>query len=252
MPSADYQMDHQTVLFEKIWRNLQATLSREALVFPKRIVWLNGAPGAGKGTHTPLILSQYGIKPNPVVISDLLQGPHARKLMDTGALVGDEEVTMLLLQKLLDPVYREGVVVDGYPRTLVQAECIKYFYDILMSLSLQPHGNTPSVEYPKPDFHVLVLLVDEETSVKRQLHRGQKALENNSQVEKGLSSHMQEVRKTDLDPERAHKRYHVFCESTLLALQSLAELFPYHAIDANLSIEAVRAQIQQIMAPPLV
>ena len=97
-----------------MWRRLEQKFGREKLRFPKEIMWLGGAPGAGKGTNTPFIVRERGITAPAIVISDLLNSPEMQKLKDTGQLVGDREVITLLFGKLLDPEFQSGVVVDGF------------------------------------------------------------------------------------------------------------------------------------------
>ena len=53
-------------------------------------------------------------------------------MKDAGMLVGDREVIEIMLRKLLDPVYKSGAVVDGFPRTKVQVECVKLLYQKLI------------------------------------------------------------------------------------------------------------------------
>lgn len=223
-------IDQAPILFETVWTQLTHKHPITQLSFPKKIIWLNGAPGAGKGTHTPLILKQHQINHNPIIISELLKSPSAKQLIDAGVLVGDEEVTELLLEQITNPIYKEGVMIDGYPRSIPQAQFIKQFYDALNSLHHQYQGTALSNRFPKPNFQILVLSVDETMSLSRQLHRGQEALKS------GADS---TVRSTDLDPEKALKRYRIFQNDTLKALQSLENDFPYTFIDANGTLESV-------------
>ena len=81
---------------------MESEFGRSNLIFPGEIIWLGGAPGAGKGTNTPFVMEARGITANPIVISDLLSSPRALKIKAAGNLVGDEEVVELLLRKLLD------------------------------------------------------------------------------------------------------------------------------------------------------
>lgn len=216
------------LLFETTWASLtQAHGATLAEKMPKRMIWLNGSPGAGKGTHTQLILNLLNIYPQPIVISDLLQTPEARAIIDSGKLVDDEQVTRLLFQELTKPLYQEGVIIDGYPRSLPQAACIQAFQETLSKYFTEKNQ-------PKPLFHILVLNVSEKISIERQLYRGAKALEN-PQGER--------PRATDLDPEKALKRYKVFQESTYAALQSLKGVLPYTEIDATGSIESVQTAL---------
>src|SRR3954468_10015755 len=108
------------IIFESVWQDLETELGRENLRFPKEIILLGGAPGSGKGTNTAFIAKTRGLTCPPVVISALLDSPEARRLKDAGNMVGDREVVGLLLRELMKPIYRDGVILDGFPRTNVQ------------------------------------------------------------------------------------------------------------------------------------
>ena len=95
------------------------------------VVVLLGAPGAGKGTQAPLLATRLGI---PVVATgDLFRaavrdgtplGLEARGYMDAGQLVPDEVTVRLLLDRLGQPDAVVGVILDGFPRTAVQAAAL--------------------------------------------------------------------------------------------------------------------------------
>ena len=108
-----------------------------------------------------------------MVISDLLNSPRAKQIKAAGGLVGDEEVTFLILNKLLDSEYEKGVIVDGFPRTKVQVECLKMFYDKMTELREEFRDR----DFPRPLFRAVLLFVDEAVSVERQMYRGQEAQE---------------------------------------------------------------------------
>lgn len=231
-------------LFNAVWTSLESTVGRASLTFPRCVFWLNGAPGAGKGTNTAFIMEKKGFSAGPVVVSDLLQTPEVRKIMDAGLLVGDKEVMELLFKKLSEPQFRPGVIVDGFPRTQVQCDCLKLLFNKLNEL----HAGD-AAKFAKPEFHILVLDVSEAVAVERQLKRGKEALAFNAEVDAGTKpGPKQEIRKTDTDPAAAGKRYRVFAESTVAPLQSLKGVFAYHHIDAGGSIEAVRANLEKSIA----
>ncbi|MDX2110209.1 MAG: nucleoside monophosphate kinase [Verrucomicrobiota bacterium] len=239
----DLEIKDTTLIFDSVWADLVSEYGAENLHFPKEIFWLNGAPGAGKGTQTRFIMEYKGITAAPVVVSDLLTSPEAKRLKDAGLMVGDREVTGLLLRRLLTPDNRNGVVVDGFPRTKVQVECLKLFYHKLMELR-NHFLNTPhELHFLKPIFHIVVLYVDEQVSINRQLDRGRQARASQQNPSFTGKSNAEEVRPTDLSQEAARNRYRTFKEITYEALASLRDVFHYHFINAQDSIEKVQEYI---------
>lgn len=238
----DLEVKDANLIFEGVWGELMRERGEESLRFPKEIFWLNGAPGSGKGTHTRFIMEFRDITADPVVVSDLLLSPEARKMIDAGMLVGDREVVNLVFRKLLDPAYKSGAVVDGFPRTLVQVECLKRFYLKLMDLRARYLGTPLTAHFPRPHFHIVVLFVDEKVSVDRQMERGRKLV---AAREEALAAGLEapDIRKTDLTEEAARNRYRVFKERTYESLSSLREVFYYHFINAHGAVDEVQQRI---------
>jgi adenylate kinase len=95
------------------------------------VVVLLGAPGAGKGTQAPVLAAQLGV---PVLASgDLLRsavtagtplGREADRYMSRGQLVPDQTIVRVFLDRLEQPDARQGAILDGFPRTRVQAEAL--------------------------------------------------------------------------------------------------------------------------------
>ncbi|MBC2595138.1 nucleoside monophosphate kinase [Ruficoccus amylovorans] len=242
-PVRDLEIKDAQIIFNSVWNDLEKELGADNLCFPKEIFWLNGAPGAGKGTHTRTAMQYRDFTESPIVVSDLLKSPDARKRIDAGLLVGDREVTDLVFRALLEPRYKSGAVVDGFPRTKVQVECLKMLYNKLNELRSSHINTLLASRFPKPHFHILVLFIDEDESIKRQLLRGRKAIEHNREVEISGVGRKVEVRKTDLDEDAARNRYRTFKEQTYEALQSLRDVFFYHYINSQGTIEEVRQRI---------
>lgn len=95
-----------------------------------RIILL-GAPGSGKGTQGEMIERAYGFP--RVSTGDLLRkavrektppGRKAAEIMARGGLVPDEVVTAVVRERIAEPDCTGGYVLDGYPRTIAQAEAL--------------------------------------------------------------------------------------------------------------------------------
>ena len=96
----------------------------------KNIVLL-GAPGSGKGTQAAFIAKEYGIP--HISTGDIFRknisehtalGDLAKSYMDKGALVPDEVVIGLVESRLQESDCKDGYILDGFPRTIAQAEAL--------------------------------------------------------------------------------------------------------------------------------
>ncbi|WP_019617015.1 adenylate kinase [Psychromonas ossibalaenae] len=96
-----------------------------------RIILL-GAPGAGKGTQAQFMMDKYGIP--QISTGDMLRaaakagtelGLKAKELMDAGQLVSDELIIGLVKERIAQEDCAKGFLLDGFPRTIPQADAMK-------------------------------------------------------------------------------------------------------------------------------
>lgn len=123
---------------------------------------LLGPPGAGKGTQAKLLIERYGIP--QISTGDILRsavremtpsGVSAKKYMDEGALVPDDLVIEIINDRLAMPDSANGFILDGFPRTVAQADAL--------SQMLQKNGKIID--------HVISLTVDNDQLLKRVIGR---------------------------------------------------------------------------------
>jgi adenylate kinase len=239
----DLEIKDASLIFSSVWQELEANFGRSELRFPKEIILLGGAPGAGKGTNTEFIKKTRMLTCAPIVVSALLDSPEARALKNAGNMVGDREVVSLILHALLKPEYRDGVILDGFPRTKVQVECLKLLVDKMQALRREFYSTPLGIHFRQPTIHIMVLFVDEREAVARQLKRGRETRVHNEEVARTGIGELLEDRPTDHDEVLARRRYRVFKEQTWDALQSLRETFHYHFINAQGPVEEVEQNI---------
>ncbi|PLX45390.1 MAG: adenylate kinase [Deltaproteobacteria bacterium] len=97
---------------------------------------LLGGPGAGKGTQAQKLVEKYGIP--QISTGDMLRaalregtelGLEAKKFMDAGKLVPDEVVVGLIEERIKADDCKDGFMLDGFPRTVGQADALKSVLD---------------------------------------------------------------------------------------------------------------------------
>jgi adenylate kinase len=96
-----------------------------------RLVFL-GPPGAGKGTQAEILVKRYAIPQlstgdmlRAAVAAKTPMGLAAKEIMDRGDLVSDEVVNAIVSERLDGPDCANGFILDGFPRTLAQAEALE-------------------------------------------------------------------------------------------------------------------------------
>ncbi len=102
-----------------------------------------GAPGVGKGTHAGLISEEYSIP--KISTGDLFReeakkgtelGKKLQEIMDSGELVPDDMVLEILKKRLQEEDCKNGYILDGFPRTIPQAEALEKITDIDIVVNL--------------------------------------------------------------------------------------------------------------------
>ena len=183
---------------------------------------LFGAPGAGKGTQAERLVAKYGLV--QLSTGDMLRaaisagtdlGKRAKEIMDRGDLVSDDIIVGMIAARLDDKDCAKGVILDGFPRTVAQAEALD---EMLASKGLSLDG-------------VIEIRVDEAALFAR--------IENRAAETGGARS--------DDNADTLRKRLAVYHENT-------APLLPYYrdkgvlkSVDGMATIDEVAAQIESIL-----
>lgn len=187
---------------------------------PTYVVFL-GPPGSGKGTQAKMAAQKFGLP--QVSTGDLFRAlrtqdsDFARKIgqiLDSGGLVPDEDTIEMVRERLSKPDCAKGVILDGFPRTVVQAKAL----DDLLAKSFNS-----SVRL------VPVFEVNREEIVKRIVDRASKES------------------RADDTPEVANTRFDVYLKNTEPLIDYYKSKGVVATIDASKSIEEVSAQLDPLI-----
>jgi adenylate kinase len=97
-----------------------------------KIIVMVGAPGAGKGTQSRLLAEHFGYPQistgeilREMALADTPLGREIKELQASGRLVSDDVLAQLILARTSQPDGQDGYILDGFPRTLKQAELLE-------------------------------------------------------------------------------------------------------------------------------
>lgn len=97
---------------------------------------LFGPPGAGKGTQAEKLINHFQLPHLSTgnifrenIKNETPLGKKVKSIMDAGKLVPDETVVELVTDELQKDLYRDGVILDGFPRTVTQAKALDSFFE---------------------------------------------------------------------------------------------------------------------------
>ena len=205
---------------------------------------LLGPPGSGKGTQAQFIVDDFGIP--QISTGDMLRGAiaegtelglAAKKVMDAGELVSDDIILGLVRERLERPDCKNGVLFDGFPRTLPQAEGL---VDINVDISAV-------IELGVPDEVVI------ERIAGRRVHlesgRVYHVAFNPPKVE-GQDDQTGEplIQRADDQEETVKERLNVYHQQTksLIAYYQNSSA-KYCSVEGTASVETIQAQIKDFL-----
>lgn len=206
-----------------------------------------GAPGAGKGTHAKGIVAKYKIP--TISTGDIFRqnikdgtelGKKAKGYMDAGELVPDELVCDLVVDRLGKEDCKDGYILDGFPRTIPQAEAL--------TEALKNQGT--AIDY------ALDIEMEDQAIIDRMAGRRVCAkcgatfhVVNIPPKKEGICDNCGgslELRDDDA-PETVKKRLNVYHEQTAPLIAYYKEQGILHEIDGTLGIDGVAAKISEIL-----
>jgi adenylate kinase len=188
---------------------------------------LLGPPGAGKGTQAQRLVEKNGIP--QLSTGDMLRaavqagtdvGKRAKAVMDAGELVSDAIVNAIVAERLDQPDAARGFILDGYPRTLVQADAVQTM--------LEDRGLALDA--------VIEFVVDDKALVDRIVRRAEEA-----------RAAGQPVRKDD-NPEVFDERLREYYKKTAPLIGYYYAKGMLKSVDGMADIDAVTKQIELVLA----
>ena len=211
-----------------------------------KIVML-GAPGAGKGTQAQRIAEKYGIP--HISTGDIFRsnikagtelGKKAKSFIDQGLLVPDEVTIGMLLDRIHEADCENGYILDGFPRTIPQAESL--------TAALKENGEAIdfALDVEVPDANIVNRMAGRRACLKcGATYHTEFAAPKKEGICDKCGSDL--VLRDDDKPETVQKRLEVYHEQTHPLIDYYKKKGVLHAIDGTLSMETVFKNIVDIL-----
>ena len=206
---------------------------------------LFGPPGAGKGTQSQKIAKKFNL--NQVSTGDLLRneiknksdiGNKIEQIISQGDFVTDDIVNKILKTVIINPLYRNRNIFDGYPRNTTQAE----------SLEIMLNSDNQSINF------ILFLKVNREIIEKRILGRiicekCNKTFNEylNEEIDNHKCGRNYLKKRKDDNKEAINTRYEEYMKKTKLVLDFYSPRSYFHEIDGSQKIHEITSKIEQIL-----
>tara|TARA_B100001123_G_C15079927_1_gene935220 strand:- start:6 stop:647 length:642 start_codon:yes stop_codon:yes gene_type:complete len=205
-----------------------------------------GPPGAGKGTQAQNIVNKF--KLHQFSTGDLLRneiknktevGNKIEQIINQGDFVTDDIVNKLLKKFITNPLYRNRIIFDGYPRNITQAE----------SLEIMLNSDNQSINY------ILFLMVNRDIIEKRILGRVtcekcNKTLNeylNKEEIEKHECGATYLKKRNDDNQESIVNRYEEYIKKTKPVLDFYSSRTYFYEIDGSQKIQVITNKIEHIL-----
>jgi adenylate kinase len=205
------------------------------------IIVLIGPPGSGKGTQGQFLSEQ--LKLPHVSIGEVFrkkssvnddEGRELNEYMKDGKLAPSELVNKIVSKLLLEPKYNDGCILDGYPRTIEQAEFLH--------------------EFTEHKIQVVYLAVDDQTAVSRILNRFScaacNAIYSNLQDDNNICKHcgsINLVSRNDDNEETAYKRIEEYKTRTEPLIEYYGKQNNIIHVDASKDVQEVSDQLLSLL-----
>lgn len=235
-------------LLAEIKRRLLGAASSDEQKQHKKNIILVGPPGSGKGTQAPVIKDKYelchlatGDLLRAAVAANTDMGKKAKAVMESGGLVSDDIVIGIISDNIKTPECGKGFILDGFPRTVAQAEALDK-----MLVEEKAGALSAVIEFKVPD----------ETLVERIVGRLIHPASGRSYHEKFHPPKMAMtddvtgeplVRRKDDNAETLKKRLSAFHEQTKPVVDYYASKGLYSPVDADRPAASVKETISSIL-----